>query len=92
LALIGTGLAAYHNALIVGWVPSWWIPCGEGPLCSQQSLVVFQSIQIPWLSLLAFTAITLLLTVFLRKTRSHTPKKSPSSACSRCWQAPSYLV
>ena len=68
LALIGTGLAAYHSALIAGWVPSWWIPCGEGPSCSRQSLVIFQNIQIPWLALLAFVAITLLLTVFLRKT------------------------
>ena len=70
LALIGSALAAYHSALIAGWVPSWWIPCGEGPSCSRQSLLIFQSVQIPWLSLLAFAAIALFLTVFLRKTRS----------------------
>ena len=69
LALIGTALAAYHSALIAGWVPSWWVPCGEGPSCSRQNLVIFQNVQIPWLSLLTFSAIALLLTVYLRKTR-----------------------
>lgn len=69
LAGIGAALAGYHSALIAGWVPSWWIACGEGPSCARQSLVIFQNIQIPWLSLLAFATIALLLTVYLRKTR-----------------------
>lgn len=69
LALVGTALAGYHTALIAGWVPQWWIPCGAGPSCSDQRLVILGDIQIPWLSLLAFAAIVALLLVYLRKNR-----------------------
>ena len=70
LAMGGVAIAAYHTALVAGWVPQWWIPCGAGPSCSDQKLVILGNIQIPWLSLLAFTAISALLLVYLRKTRS----------------------
>ena len=70
LALGGAAMAAYHTALVAGWVPKWWVPCGTGPSCSDQNLEILGGIQIPWLSLLAFTAIALLLFVYLRKTRS----------------------
>ena len=69
LALVGVAVAGYHTALIAGWVPQWWIPCGAGPSCSNQKLVIAGDIQIPWLSLLAFSAIVGLLLVYLRKTR-----------------------
>lgn len=69
LALGGAAVADYHTALVAGWVPQWWIPCGAGPSCSDQKLVILGDIQIPWLSLLAFTAIVALLLVYLRKTR-----------------------
>lgn len=70
LALGGVAMAGYHTALVAGWVPQWWIPCGAGPSCSDQKLVILGDIQIPWLALLAFTAIVALLTVYLRKTRA----------------------
>lgn len=70
LAIGGVAVAGYHTALVAGWVPQWWIPCGSGPSCSDQKLVIFGDIQIPWLSLLAFTAIVVLLFVYLRRTRS----------------------
>lgn len=70
LAMGGVAIAAYHTALVAGWVPQWWIPCGAGPSCSDQKLVILGNIQIPWLSLLAFSAIAALLLVYLRKTRS----------------------
>lgn len=70
LALGGMALAGYHTALVAGWVPKWWVPCGTGPSCSEQRLEILDGIQIPWLSLLAFTAISVLLIVYLRKTRS----------------------
>lgn len=70
LALGGAAVAGYHTALVAGWVPQWWIPCGTGPSCSDQKLVILGDIQIPWLSLLAFIAIVALLLVYLRKTRS----------------------
>ena len=69
LALGGVAVAGYHTALVAGWVPQWWIPCGTGPSCSDQKLVILGDIQIPWLSLLAFVAIVAFLLVYLRRTR-----------------------
>jgi disulfide bond formation protein DsbB len=69
LALGGAAVAGYHSALVVGWVPQWWIPCGAGPSCSDQKLVILGDIPIPWLSLLAFAAIVALLLIYLRRTR-----------------------
>jgi disulfide bond formation protein DsbB len=69
LALGGLAVAGYHTALVAGWVPPWWIPCGAGPSCSEQKLVILGDIQIPWLSLLAFAAIVAMLLVYLRRTR-----------------------
>ena len=70
LALGGAAMAGYHSALIAGCEPNWWVPCGTGPSCSEQSLEILGGIQIPWLSLAAFMAIVILLFVYLRKTRS----------------------
>ena len=70
LALGGAAMAAYHIALIAGWVPKWWVPCGVGPSCSEQSLEIFGGIQIPWLSFAAFCSIVILLIAYLKKTRS----------------------
>ncbi|KRB97699.1 disulfide bond formation protein [Hydrogenophaga sp. Root209] len=70
LALGGAAMAGYHSALIAGWVPKWWVPCGTGPSCSEQRLEVLGGIQIPWLSLVAFIAVVILLFGYLRKTRS----------------------
>ncbi len=69
LALAGAGLAAYHTLLVAGLVPKAWIACGPGVSCADQKLEIFNGIQIPWLSLAAFAAITLLLMAYLRKTR-----------------------
>jgi len=70
LALGGLGVAAYHTALIADWIPRWWIQCGAGPSCSDQSLEILNGMQIPWLSLAAFAGIAAQLTIYLRKTRS----------------------
>ena len=70
LARGGAAVSGYHSALLAGWVPTWWVPCGSGPSCSKQNLEIFGSVQIPWLSLLAFAAIAILLFVYLRKFRS----------------------
>ena len=70
LALGGAAMAAYHAALVAGWVPKWWVPCGAGPSCSEQRLEILGGIPIPWLSLAAFITITILLFVYLRKARS----------------------
>jgi disulfide bond formation protein DsbB len=70
LSLGGAAISGYHIALVAGWVPKWWVACGSGPSCSDQSLEIFYGIQIPWLSMLAFVAIAILLFAHLRKTRS----------------------
>lgn len=69
LTLGGAATAAYHSALVAGWVPKWWVPCGAGPSCSEQDLEIIGGIPIPWLSLLAFLIIASLLVVCLRKVR-----------------------
>ena len=69
LALGGGAIALYHTLLVAGWVPKSWVPCGPGPSCTDQKLVILGNVQIPWLSLAAFLAIAFLLTISLRKTR-----------------------
>lgn len=70
IAVGGVLLAGYHSALIAGWVPQWWVPCGAGPSCAQQRLDILDGIQIPWLSLAAFLFIVFSLVVYLRRSRS----------------------
>lgn len=69
LALSGGTIAGYHTVLTAGLVPKTWLPCGPGPSCAEQKLVILGSIQIPWLSVAAFLAISILLLTYLRKTR-----------------------
>ena len=68
LALIGAGIALYHTLLLAEFIPKAWIPCSAGVSCADQKLEILNGIQIPWLSLVAFFIITLLLTFFLRRT------------------------
>lgn len=46
-----------------GGCREWWVPCGTGPSCSEQRLEILNGAKIPWLSLLAFIAIVILLFV-----------------------------
>jgi len=68
LALGGLLMATYHTLLVAGLIPKSWIPCSAGVSCADQKLEILNGIQIPWLSLVAFFTITLLLTLFLRRT------------------------
>ena len=68
LAVGGLLMAAYHTLLVAGLIPKSWIPCSAGVSCADQKLEILNGIQIPWLSLVAFFSITLLLTLFLRRT------------------------
>ena len=68
LALGGLVLAAYHTLLVAGLIPKGWVPCGAGASCAAQKLDILDGIQIPWLSLAAFMALTFLLVVYLRKS------------------------
>jgi disulfide bond formation protein DsbB len=68
LALGGAAMAGYHTLLVAGVIPKAWLPCSAGVSCADQRLEILNGVQIPWLSLAAFVAIGLLLTLFLRKT------------------------
>lgn len=70
LAVGGAAMALYHCLLVAGIVPKAWVPCGPGPSCTEQNLEILGGIQIPWLSLAAFSAIVLLLVFSLRKSES----------------------
>jgi len=63
LAVGGLLMAAYHTLLVAGLIPN-----SAGVSCADQKLEILNGIQIPWLSLVAFFTITLLLTLFLRRT------------------------
>ena len=68
LALGGLAMAGYHTLLVAGLIPKSWVPCSAGVSCADQKLEILNGIQIPWLSLVAFTALALLLTTYLRKS------------------------
>jgi disulfide bond formation protein DsbB len=68
LALGGGAMAGYHTLLVAGFVPKAWLPCSAGVSCADQRLEILNGIPIPWLSLIAFAAISLLLILFLRKS------------------------
>ena len=53
---------------MAGLIPKAWVPCSAGVSCADQKLEILNGVQIPWLSLAAFTALTLLLIVYLKKS------------------------
>ncbi len=68
LALGGLVIAGYHTLLVAGLIPKTWVPCSAGVSCTDQKLEILNSVQIPWLSLAAFSALAFLLAVYLRKS------------------------
>ncbi|WP_082179118.1 disulfide bond formation protein B [Agrobacterium sp. SUL3] len=68
LASIGWLIAAFHNLLYFQIIPTAIKPCGQGPSCSGEAMLLFGSLPIPLLSLASFTAIILLLIVVRRRT------------------------
>lgn len=68
LALGGLAMASYHTLLVAGLIPKAWVPCSAGVSCADQKLEILNGVQIPWLSLAAFMALTIFLVVYLRKS------------------------
>jgi len=67
LALIGWGIGVYHYLVFSGYIPESLRPCDEGGVsCSEINLELFGFITIPMMSILAFTAIIVML-VFVKK-------------------------
>ena len=69
LALFGWMTAFYHLLMYVGIVPEALQPCGSGPSCVEDDLNLLGFINIPLLSLLAFSVIIGLLLVFMKRTK-----------------------
>ncbi|MCW8903045.1 disulfide bond formation protein B [Sedimenticola sp.] len=63
LAVIGWGFAIYHYLVYSGYIPEALQPCGQGPSCAEIDLELFGFITIPMLSILAFSAIILFLSI-----------------------------
>lgn len=61
LAVIGLGVAGFHSLLYAGVIPEAIEPCGAGPSCASADMTILGSLPLPFLSLGAFAAISLLL-------------------------------
>lgn len=69
LPLVGGGLffAIYHNLLHFGIIPETATPCSQGVSCAAKYIEWAGFITIPFLSLLSFTTILVLLMTFKKK-------------------------
>jgi len=61
LTIAGWCLAAYHCLIFWGLIAEPLVPCGTGATCASSALQVAGVVPIPLLSLLAFSAILVLL-------------------------------
>lgn len=68
LSIIGTVIAAYHNLLYYKIIPESLAPCTLGISCTTKQIELLGFITIPFLSLLAFISITII--VLLHKKYS----------------------
>ncbi|SCZ08573.1 disulfide bond formation protein B [Microvirga guangxiensis] len=60
VAALGWLVAAFHSMLYAGIISEAIKPCGQGPSCSSADMTIL-GLPLPYLSLAAFTAITILL-------------------------------
>ncbi len=61
LALLGGFIALWHSLLYVGWISAAIVPCNQtGPSCTSTDMLVV-GVPLPYLSLLSFSSIILLL-------------------------------
>lgn len=61
VATLGGLIAAFHTLQYFGLIPQAIEPCGSGPSCTGADMTILGAIPIPALSLVAFTAIAILL-------------------------------
>ena len=69
LALVGWCVAAYHCLIFWGLITEALVPCGTGASCADTDLQVVGAVPIPLLSLVAFTAILVLLWISRKAER-----------------------
>jgi len=70
LAVIGGLVAGFHALTYGGLLPTAIEPCGEGPSCSGANMTIAGVLPLPYLSLVAFVGISILLTVARRRLPS----------------------
>jgi len=67
IAIIGLLFTVYHCLLFFGFIPESLQPCSQGVSCADDSMVLFEVLPIPILSLCSF----LIIIILLLKTRTH---------------------
>lgn len=67
LALVGWGIAFYHNLLYYKILPESAAPCKQGISCTSVHIEWFGFITIPFLSFISFTIILVLLGTLYRE-------------------------
>jgi len=69
LAVIGLGIAVYHNLLYYGVIPETLSPCTQAVSCSQRQIEWLGFITIPSLALVSFLSILVALVAHRRRQR-----------------------
>ena len=69
LAVMGLGIAMYHNLLYYHIIPESIAPCTTGISCTTRQIEWAGFITIPFLSLLAFVSISTCLLIYWKKTK-----------------------
>jgi disulfide bond formation protein DsbB len=68
LAVIGWAIALGHYLVFIGLIPENLKPCSAGTSCSGADMLIFGNLPLPLISLIAFSAIILLLILIRRRT------------------------
>ena len=69
LVAIGWSLAVYHALLYAEWIPADMQPCTQGIPCTEVYIKLFGFLSIPHLSLIAFTALLIIMIALQRRYR-----------------------
>lgn len=69
MTIIGMGIALFHYLLQIGIVPDAVAPCVSGVSCTTKFFMWLGFITIPFLSLTAFSIITVCMILFLKKQK-----------------------
>jgi disulfide bond formation protein DsbB len=70
LALIGLGIAVYHNLIYYGFIPEGLTPCTQGVSCSERQIEWLGFVTIPLMGLISFLTISALIVLYRPKENS----------------------
>ncbi len=70
LSIIGGLIAIYHNLLYYDIIPEKLAPCSQGVSCTDELLRVFGFVDIPLMSLLGFSVITVALFIYHKSQKA----------------------